>query len=204
MQLAAAILPGEHAYLKSPWNRLDFALVIISFVYLLAAHSPELKAFRTLRVLRPLRLLSRNEGMKLVITSLVKSIPAVANVFGVVLACQLIFAVVGMQLFMGRLGACTDPAFTTKAECLGSGGALGGGAESARWLNPSFGSFDDFGQAMMILYVASTGYNWAEMMYHTMDTTEVDQAPERNDFSWAALFFISWMYVALYGHRYRL
>ena len=199
-------LTGEHAYLKSSWNRLDFALVIVSLVYLLAAHSAELKAFRTLRVLRPLRLLSRNEGMKLVITSLVKSMPAVGNVFGVVLACQLVFAVLGMQLFMGRMGSCTDPALKTKSECLGGESAARGGRDRPQWLNPAFGSFDDFGQAMMILYVASTGDNWPEFMYHTMDATAVDTAPERNDFSIVALFFILWMCVARhYGHpRHRL
>ena len=56
-----------------------------------------LKQLRILRVLRPLRLLSRNEGMKLIITSLVKAMPAVGNVFGVICAFQLVFAILGMQ-----------------------------------------------------------------------------------------------------------
>ena len=51
-----------------------------------------------MRALRPLRLVSRNPGMKLIVTSLVKAMPAVANVFGVVLTLMLVFSVLGMQV----------------------------------------------------------------------------------------------------------
>ena len=43
--------------------------------------------------------------------------PAVANVFGVVLALQTVFAILGMQLFSGAMGQCTNPAITTREEC---------------------------------------------------------------------------------------
>ena len=49
-----------------------------------------LKNLRVLRVLRPLRLVARNAGMRLILTSLYKALPAVSNVFGVVLALQLV------------------------------------------------------------------------------------------------------------------
>ncbi len=91
----------ETAYINSPWNLLDLAIVAVSFLVLLAEVFPPfagLKALRVLRVLRPLRLLSRNEGMRLIITSLIKTLPAVSNVLGVVLAFQLVFAILGMQV----------------------------------------------------------------------------------------------------------
>ena len=83
-------------------------------------------------VLRPLRLLSRFEGMKLIITSLIKAMPAVLNVTGVVIAFQLVFAILGMQLFTGSLGSCTDPEITERALCVpesGDEGEVGGGGE---------------------------------------------------------------------------
>ena len=55
--------------------------------------------------------------MKLVLESLFKAVPAVGNVVGVILAMQLVFAVLGMQLFMGELASCTDPSISTKAAC---------------------------------------------------------------------------------------
>ena len=84
---------GEGTYVTNPWNLLDLVIVTVSFLVLLAEFFPmfePLKMLRILRVLRPLRLLARNEGMKLIIVSLFKSMPAVSNVFGVVIAFQLV------------------------------------------------------------------------------------------------------------------
>ena len=78
-----------------------------------------LRVLRILRVLRPLRLVSRNAGMRLIITSLFKALPAVSNVFGVVLTLQVVFAIIGMQLFSGAMSACSDPSLLTRDECVG-------------------------------------------------------------------------------------
>ena len=72
---------------------------------------------RILRVLRPLRLLQRDPGMKLVITSLIKTMPSVVDVTAVVLVFHLVFAIIGMQLFSGVMASCTDPSLLTRAEC---------------------------------------------------------------------------------------
>ena len=57
--------------------------------------------------------------MKLVIDSLCEAMPAVSNVFGVLLALQAVFAILGMQLFMGTFAACTDPAVSEPEHCYG-------------------------------------------------------------------------------------
>ena len=174
----------EGAYLHSPWNVLDFTIVLISILVRLADAVPELRPLRVLRVariLRPLRLVARNAGMKLIITSLFKAMPAVSNVFGVILAIQLVFAILGMQLFMGTLASCSDPTILTKAECLDDSNASGsvdgpqvlgattwdenrfaleGGGHRRVWSDPEMGSFDDFGAAMRLLYVMSSGDQW--------------------------------------------
>ena len=48
------------------------------------------QVLRILRVLRPLRLLQRDPGMKLVITSLIKTMPSVVDVTAVVLVFHLV------------------------------------------------------------------------------------------------------------------
>jgi len=111
---------GEGTYVTSAWNLLDLVIVTVSFLVLLSEFFPmfaKLKMLRILRVLRPLRLLARSPGMKLVIVSLFQSMPAVGNVVGVVLAFQLVFAILGMQIFMGALGTCSDPSIMTAEEC---------------------------------------------------------------------------------------
>ena len=79
---------SESAYLSSPWNQVDFVLMVVMILVLLAEAMPQLRSLRILRVarvLRPLRLISRNAGMRLIITSLFKAMPGVHNVFGVVI-----------------------------------------------------------------------------------------------------------------------
>lgn len=58
--------PG--AYLKSPWNILDFMTVVVGIVLLSVSDADgqltSLKSLRTLRALRPIRMASRAPGMK--------------------------------------------------------------------------------------------------------------------------------------------
>ena len=179
---------AEGTYLTSPWNQLDFCIVMVSLVVLLAEQFPQLRPLRilrVLRVLRPLRLISRNAGMKLIITSLFKTLPAVTNVFGVILMTQLVFAILGMQLFSGALASCSDSSIMLASECEGPG---------LLWANPRIGSFDNFGDAMRLLYVMSSGDQWELPMYEMMGSSEPGVAPRRNDYSPYALFPITWMF----------
>ena len=57
---------------------------------------------------------------------------------------------------------------------------LGEDGGAAVWVNPGFGSFDDFGQAMLLLYVMSTGDEWEAQMYVMMDSTGPGKAPVRD------------------------
>ena len=76
--------------------------------------SRDWRAAGTLRVLRPLRLISRNEGMKLVVNAMFKAIPAIANVIFVSVLVFLLFAVVGVSFFKGSFNSCQG----TNATCV--------------------------------------------------------------------------------------
>ena len=78
----------------------------------------------------------------------------------------------------------------------GDGSSLEGGATV--WTNPPVGSFDDFFSAMLLLYVMSTNDGWEETMFATMDATSPGHGPVRNDFSYASLFSILWMFVGAF------
>merc|ERR1719281_2058465 len=67
-----------------------------------------LKTARILRALRPLRLISRNENLKLVVNTLFKSIPELSNLLIVTLLFFLIFALFGTSYFKGQLFSCKD------------------------------------------------------------------------------------------------
>ena len=184
---------AEGAYLHTVWNQLDFCIVWISVLVIVAEEIEELRGMRVLRVLRvlrPLRLISQNDGMKLIVGSLFKALPAVSNVLGVVMALQIVFAILGLQLFMGEMGSCDDPSLRTQAECEAT---LQGG-QPLVWSNPAVGSFDDFGSAMRLLYIMSTGDDWAVPMFTLMGAVDVGVAPVRNDFALlGSLYSIVWM-----------
>ena len=81
--VAHTFCSGPNAYIRSPWNLLDMTIVCVSLLVLLSEGIPvlaNLRILRLLRVLRPLRLISRNAGMRLIITSLFRVMPAIANV----------------------------------------------------------------------------------------------------------------------------
>mmetsp|Transcript_11321 Transcript_11321/g.26831 ORF Transcript_11321/g.26831 Transcript_11321/m.26831 type:complete len:1216 (+) Transcript_11321:1-3648(+) len=103
--------PG--AYLRNPWNVLDFFIVIVGLV-LVAAESTSLsagnidslRALRTFRALRPIRMASRAEGMKTVVNSLFQAIPPLGNVVLVCLLFFLIFSILFVNLLKGSFYSC--------------------------------------------------------------------------------------------------
>lgn len=64
------------------------------------------KVFRILRVIRPLRIINRNEGLKLSIHTLFKALPGILNVILVSLLIYLIFGVIGINYFKGSYFYC--------------------------------------------------------------------------------------------------
>eukprot|EP01050_Picozoa_sp_SAG11_P023246 SAG11_NODE_4620_length_1832_cov_1.500866_3_plen_186_part_00 len=63
------------AYLKDPWNKIDFAVIVGSFVNYLGGDAG---LVRLLRCFRPLRIINRNEGMRVIISAVR---PASLNAF---------------------------------------------------------------------------------------------------------------------------
>jgi len=104
----------QNAYLRDPWNILDFCIVVVSLVSVAAVDNPALKSLRSLRTfraLRPLRMISRNKGMRLVVNALFSSMPAILNVLFVCLLFFLIFGIIGVSYFKGAFRACMGPGF---------------------------------------------------------------------------------------------
>lgn len=92
---------GKNSYLKDYWNVLDFTIVSFSVLnWVLDSFSDIsvsfLRGFRALRALRPLRMVSKNEGMKIVVNSLLTSIPNLFNVMLISLLFYLVFGILGV------------------------------------------------------------------------------------------------------------
>ncbi len=77
---------NKNSYLRSKTNILDF-IIVVSSIFSMSKYVQEvtkintkinfgvLKVFRIARVMRPLRILSRSEQLKVTMSSLIKSLP---------------------------------------------------------------------------------------------------------------------------------
>ena len=93
----------RNAYLRDPWNCLDFSIVIISIIGVVpGADSEALKALRTARILRPLRSISSLKTMKMLMSTIYKSIPGLFNVCVSLTFVFSIFAILGIHSFSGE------------------------------------------------------------------------------------------------------
>jgi hypothetical protein len=93
-------------YFANVWNWLDGFIVIISIISLFG---DAMRPLRVFRALRPLRLVSRNEDLKITVATLAYSVPAMSSLAAVSLLFFIIFAILSIEVYGGKLGSCADP-----------------------------------------------------------------------------------------------
>ena len=99
---------GRNSYLRNAWNVIDFAIVVFSLISIFASGVDLnfIKALRMVRVLRPLRMISRNEGLKVAVLSIFNAIPGIVNVLVIAGLFFLLFGIFGTTYFKGRFYHC--------------------------------------------------------------------------------------------------
>ncbi|KAL9871756.1 sodium channel protein para isoform X4 [Glossina fuscipes] len=184
---------GFKVYFTNAWCWLDFVIVMLSLINLVAVWSglndiPVFRSMRTLRALRPLRAVSRWEGMKVVVNALVQAIPSIFNVLLVCLIFWLIFAIMGVQLFAGKYFKCVDDNGTTLShEIIPNKNACD--SENLTWENSAM-NFDHVGNAYLCLFQVATFKGWIQIMNDAIDSREVDKQPIRETNIYMYLYFV--------------
>ena len=92
-----------HGYFRNAWNWLDFGIVVIGWVTEFQSDGASLSGLRAMRVFRVLKGVSQVGGMRVLVESLAKAAPALANVMVLLLFFLVMFSIVGVQLFSGVL-----------------------------------------------------------------------------------------------------
>ncbi|MCP4460551.1 MAG: ion transporter [Cytophagales bacterium] len=82
-------------FFTSAWNVFDFVIIAVSILPAAGSFS----IFRALRIIRTLRLLKNLPKLKLIIESLLKSIPSIGWIAVLLSIVYYIFAVIGVNLF---------------------------------------------------------------------------------------------------------
>ncbi|XP_069337290.1 voltage-dependent T-type calcium channel subunit alpha-1G isoform X14 [Eulemur rufifrons] len=190
---------GEQAYLRSSWNVLDGLLALISVIDILVSMVSDsgtkilgmLRVLRLLRTLRPLRVISRAQGLKLVVETLMSSLKPIGNIVVICCAFFIIFGILGVQLFKGKFFVCQGEDtrnITNKSDCAEA---------SYRWVRHKY-NFDNLGQALMSLFVLASKDGWVDIMYDGLDAVGVDQQPIMNHNPWMLLYFISFLLIVAF------
>jgi hypothetical protein len=98
-----------NAYLSDTWNRLDFVVVMFSTMnYMPGQEKSSLgRVFRLGRCLRPLRMVNKNPGLKVIVTAVMKSLGTNLGVMALAMMLFLIFGILGCNLFGGKFWSCT-------------------------------------------------------------------------------------------------
>ncbi|CAL8303807.1 unnamed protein product [Lota lota] len=100
--LARGFVVGPFTFLRDPWNWLDF--MVISMAYLTEfVDMGNVSALRTFRVLRALKTITVIPGLKTIVGALIQSVKKMVDVMILTVFALAVFALVGLQLFMGNL-----------------------------------------------------------------------------------------------------
>lgn len=71
--IAMGFIFGRGTYIADGWNKLDFIVVVTGLSSLVGFG--KISAIRTLRLLRPLRSINKIEGLRILVNSILRSIP---------------------------------------------------------------------------------------------------------------------------------
>jgi len=181
---------GQHAYLRSAWNVLDFFIVIVS---LLSLALPDVSALRSLRALRPLRVVVRSPQIQVVIRALLYAMPNIFNVFVLTMLLWLIFAILGVNQFKGRFSSCSDEGLG-KAACTGPFMDASGANATREWVTPVT-NFDAVGPAMLTLFQVATLSDWATVARIAIASTGKDSAPKAGTNPVALFYFFAFIII---------
>ena len=106
------IMNYENSFLRDGWNVLDCFIVICSITsfavenFTSSAAADKIELLKMLRVLRSLRMISRNEGLKLSVLSLIYSLPGILNVTVVSSLFLLLFGIFFLNILKGKFYHC--------------------------------------------------------------------------------------------------
>uniref|UniRef100_A0A3Q3QWW3 Sodium channel protein n=1 Tax=Monopterus albus TaxID=43700 RepID=A0A3Q3QWW3_MONAL len=100
--LARGFCIGKFTFLRDPWNWLDFSVIVMAYVTEFVTLG-NFSVLRTFRVLRAFKAISVIPGLKTIVGALFQSVKKLSDVMILTVFCLSVFALIGLQLFMGHL-----------------------------------------------------------------------------------------------------
>ena len=189
-----------NAYFRSAWGFIDGVVLVTLWVsvsaslFNLGQISRGVGAVKALRALRLLNVsdTARNTFYSVIILEGWKVVSAML----VSLSLLIPFAVYGLNLFMGEFQACNDNSLPSSLlrDCVGeypsTPFANNWGVLAPRQASNPYYNFDNFGNALFILFQIVSQEGWIDVMWSAMSATGVGNVPRANASQGNAVFFI--------------
>lgn len=107
--IAFGFIMDHKAYLRDPWNILDFVIVTTSLLPLVITINFSVNSLRAIRVLRPLKTITKVKSLKMIVRTLFHSFSLVMDSLYILIFVMIVFSIAGTQLFSGLLqNRCMD------------------------------------------------------------------------------------------------
>ena len=165
---------GPESYLRTFENGFDFIIVLSALLAMPESDQGamqlmgKLKTLRVMRVVRPLRIVSRSENLKIAINALIVSIPQLINLTIFVLLFFFLFGIFGVNYFKGTYYTCfmdnipdwAQESLITSQDCMDYGGD---------WIRKD-SNFDNIGHAIVTMFKVALTEGWLDIMYWGMDS----------------------------------
>ncbi|PNH08732.1 Sodium channel protein 1 brain, partial [Tetrabaena socialis] len=150
-------------------------------------------------------------GMRLVVETLLASLPSLGNVllfggfqFG-------LFGILGVQLFAGKLSVCSQTSIdgvpvTERSQCVEGVAYVcseadlcyAPGEAAVRWWGPPMRNFDHLGRAALTLFTVSTLDGYMEVARMCIDSVGVDKVPRFNNSPALGLYIIAFVFLGAF------
>ncbi|CAG7836429.1 unnamed protein product [Allacma fusca] len=105
--IAKGFVCNKFSYLRNVWNSVDFLIIVFGYITIIlggdSVLDKDLQFFSTLRVLRTIKTVSLIPGLRLMTNALLKSVVQLVEVMTLTMFCLMIFALLALQLYMGKL-----------------------------------------------------------------------------------------------------
>ena len=183
------------AYASDGWNLLDLFVVVTAWIPYILPAAGNYSVLRAVRILRALRTIGRVPSLKRIVSALIGSLPQLRNVAGLAGLFLLLFGIVGLTYFNGKLHyRCAESPYDTPIDdaavcALGpdeSPDGRGTCDDDQRCVyfeaNPADGtvSYDNIGGAMVSLFQARPCHMWGQRRaVHIIDCSSYILAPPR-------------------------
>jgi hypothetical protein len=140
------------AYFQDKWNWFDALLLLASLVFFpfeVASSSSKLsdalRLARLLRIGRLVRIARHSKGLRMLLNTLIMSVPALCNISLLLFLILFCYAIVAVELFSDVVGSQSGPGLSRYAQ------------------------FDSFPSALLTLFRMSTGEDWNVIMHDVSD-----------------------------------